>query len=130
MSNDLSMNFLNHFQLPVHYDIDTELLSTFGQDKATHISDHIQEWRRRKRLIKAFIPSKFLLEWFLKSSKSHDQSSDDDPPGTPLHIEKPTDKPKAAPRIPKGVLKHSRHNPNARATQNYSKGRLCFLPLV
>ena len=39
---------------------------TFRQDKATHISDHIQEWRRRKRLIKAFIPLEFLLEWFLK----------------------------------------------------------------
>ena len=43
-----------------------------------------------------------------------------DPPGTPLCIEKPMDKPEATPRIPKGVLKHSGHNPNARATQNYS----------
>ena len=34
--DDLAMNFLNHFQLPVHYDIGTELLSTFRQDKATH----------------------------------------------------------------------------------------------
>ena len=30
------------------------------------------------------------------------------------------DKPKIAPCILKGVLKHSGHNPNARATQNYS----------
>ena len=43
-----------------------------------------------------------------------------DPPGTPLHIEKPVDKPEAVPRIPKGVLKHSGHNPNAQASQNYS----------
>ena len=43
-----------------------------------------------------------------------------DPPGTPLHTEKPVDKLEAAPRIPKGVLKHSGHNPNSRATQNYS----------
>ena len=43
-----------------------------------------------------------------------------DPPGTPLRIEKPANKPEAAPRIPKGVLKHSGHNPNARAAQNYS----------
>ena len=87
------------------------------------------------------------------NSKSHDQSSDDDPaetsgrgcinmvravkvvmhakdytssqpspgkepdpPGTSLHI----DKPEVTPRIPKGVLKRSGHNPNARATQNYS----------
>ena len=53
--NDLAMTFLNHFQLPARYDVRTELLSTFRQDKATHISDHIQEWRRQNRLIKAFI---------------------------------------------------------------------------
>ena len=44
--DDLAMNFLNHFQLPVCYDIGTKLLSTFRQDKDTHISDHIQEWCR------------------------------------------------------------------------------------
>ena len=49
------------------YDVDTKILSTFWQDKATHISDHIQEWHRHKRMIKAFIPPEFLLEWFLKS---------------------------------------------------------------
>ena len=65
--DDLAMTFLNHFQLPMCYDVGTELLSTFRQDKATHISDHIQEWCRWKWLIKAFIPQKFLLEWFLKS---------------------------------------------------------------
>ena len=37
-----------------------------------------------------------------------------------LRIEKPTDKYEALPRIPKGVLKHSGHNPNAQASQNYS----------
>ena len=45
-----------------------DLLSTFRQNKATHIIlDHIQEWRRRKSLIKSTIPPEFLLEWFLKS---------------------------------------------------------------
>ena len=63
----LAMTFLNHFQLHVCYDVGTKLLSTFWQDKATHISYHIQEWHRRKRFFKAFIPLKFLLEWFLKS---------------------------------------------------------------
>ena len=67
MFDNLAMNFLNHFQLPVRYDVGTKLLSTFRQDKATHISDHIQEWRKWKRLIKAFILLEFLLEWFLKS---------------------------------------------------------------
>jgi hypothetical protein len=32
-----------------------------------HISDHIQEWRHRKSLIKVPVPPTFLLEWFLKS---------------------------------------------------------------
>jgi hypothetical protein len=53
--------------LLVCYDVSIELLSTFNQDKSTHISDHIQEWRRQKRLIKAYVPPEFLLEWFLKS---------------------------------------------------------------
>ena len=61
------MTFLNQFQLPVCYNVGTKILSTFQQDKATHISDHIQEWRRRKKMLKAFIPPDFLLEWFLKS---------------------------------------------------------------
>ena len=64
--DDLAMNFLNHFQLPVRYDVGIELLLTFWQDKATCIFDHIQEWHRWKRFIKAFIPLEFLLEWFLK----------------------------------------------------------------
>jgi hypothetical protein len=64
---DLANIFLNHFQLPVRYDAGTELLANFHQDTATHISDHIQEWRRRKRLIKAEIPPEYRLEWFLKS---------------------------------------------------------------
>jgi hypothetical protein len=69
--NELVLVFLNHFQLLVRYDVDTDILSTFHQDKATHISDHIQEWCRRKWLIKATIPLEFLLEWFLKSLLSY-----------------------------------------------------------
>ena len=37
-----------------------------------------------------------------------------------MRIEKPMDKPEAPPRIPKGFLNHSEHNPDARATHNYS----------
>jgi hypothetical protein len=65
--SDLAMVFLNHFQLPVRYDVDTELLANFEQTKADHISDHIREWRRQKSLIKVPVPPAFLLEWFLKS---------------------------------------------------------------
>ena len=35
---------------------------------------------------------------------------------SPLWIKNPTDKPEVTPLIPKGVLKHLGHNPNARAT--------------
>jgi hypothetical protein len=65
--DELAMDFLNHFQLPVIYDAGTELLANFSQTKADHIFDHIQEWRCRKSLIKVPVPPTFLLEWFLKS---------------------------------------------------------------
>ena len=40
--DDLVMTFLNHFQLPVRYDVGTELLSTFWQIKP-HISQIISK---------------------------------------------------------------------------------------
>jgi hypothetical protein len=61
------MDFLNHFQLPVRYDADTDLLSNFEQTSADHILDNIREWQCRKSLIKVPVPPTFLLEWFLKS---------------------------------------------------------------
>jgi hypothetical protein len=67
MFGDLSMVFINHFQLPVRYDVGTKLLENFEQDNATHISEHIWEWRRWKSLNKASVPPEFPLEWFLKS---------------------------------------------------------------
>jgi hypothetical protein len=33
--NNLEMVFLNHFQLPVRYDVDTELLANFEQTKSS-----------------------------------------------------------------------------------------------
>ena len=56
-----------HLQLPIWYDTGTELLTSLRQDTSTHISDHIHEWRRRHRLIKAPIPDQFLADWFVKS---------------------------------------------------------------
>jgi hypothetical protein len=41
---ELTMVFLNHFQLLVRYDVDTELLANFEQTKADQILYHIQEW--------------------------------------------------------------------------------------
>jgi hypothetical protein len=45
--NTLTMAFLTHYQLSIHYETGTEILSFFKQTKATHISDHIHEWRWR-----------------------------------------------------------------------------------
>jgi hypothetical protein len=64
--NQMVLVFLNHFQLSVHYDACIEILSALFQVKSIHISDHIQECHRWKRLIKSYIPLEFLLEWFLK----------------------------------------------------------------
>ena len=61
------VHFLATFSFQFQYDFRTDLLSTFWKNKATHISNHIQEWRRQKSLIKATIPLEFLLEWFIKS---------------------------------------------------------------
>ena len=41
--NDLAMNFLNHFQLPVHYDVGTEILLTFQEDKASPRVSYTEE---------------------------------------------------------------------------------------
>ena len=64
---NFSNAFLHHFQLPIRYDSETQLLTSFHQGDATHISDHIHEWWRRRREIKADIPDSFLLDWFLNS---------------------------------------------------------------
>jgi hypothetical protein len=45
--NTLAMAFLTHYQLSICYETGTEILSSFKKNKATHISDHIYEWRRR-----------------------------------------------------------------------------------
>ena len=42
----LAIAFLTHFQLPICYETGTELLTSLRQNTATHISDHIHEWRR------------------------------------------------------------------------------------
>jgi hypothetical protein len=42
--NTIAIAFLTHYQLPIRYEMGTEILSSFKQTKATHISDHIHEW--------------------------------------------------------------------------------------
>jgi hypothetical protein len=64
--NTLAMAFLTHYQLPIRYDTGTKILTSFKQTKGTHISDHIHEWRCRRRLIKLELPDQLLAEWFTK----------------------------------------------------------------
>ena len=47
------------------------MLTSLRQDTATHISNHIHEWRRRRRLVKAPIPDHLLANWFCKSLLPH-----------------------------------------------------------
>ena len=61
------MAFLTHFQLPIQYETGTYLLTYLRKTTSTHISDHIHECRRRRRLIKAPIPDQLLANWFTKS---------------------------------------------------------------
>ena len=59
--------FLMHFQLPIRYETCTKILTSLWQNTSTHIFDHIHEWRRWRRLIKAPIPDQLLADWFTKS---------------------------------------------------------------
>lgn len=63
----LATTFLTHFQLPIRYETGIELLTNFKQTTATHISDHIHEWRRHRRMVKTYVPDQLLAEWFIKS---------------------------------------------------------------
>jgi hypothetical protein len=63
----LAMVFLTHFQLPIRYEMGTDLLTSLRQNTTMHISNHIHEWRRQRRLVKAQIPDGLLADWFTKS---------------------------------------------------------------
>ena len=54
------------------------------------------------------------------SSKKTIHGLESPPPPPPKTMTLQIEKPEPQPHIPKGVLKRSTHNPNARATQNYS----------
>jgi hypothetical protein len=63
----LAKAFLTFFQLPIRHDNGLELPSNFKQSSATHIADHIHEWRRRRSLCKAETTKQQCLDWFLRS---------------------------------------------------------------
>lgn len=64
----LAKAFLSYFQLPLWYDIGIDLLTTFCQSCATWLTNHVQEWCRR-RSAHCAPPSKdcVYLDWFLRS---------------------------------------------------------------
>ena len=64
--SSLATIFLTHFQLSIHYEKGMDILTSLHQNTSTHISDHIHEWRRWRRLIKAPIPYQLLADWFTK----------------------------------------------------------------
>ena len=61
------MDFLTQFQIPIRYEMGTEILTSLRQNNATHISGHIHEWQCYKRLVKAPIHDKLFADWFTKS---------------------------------------------------------------
>lgn len=58
----LAIAFPTHFQLPIRYEMGTKLLTSLRQNSGTRISDHIHEWRRCRRLVKAPIPDALLAD--------------------------------------------------------------------
>ena len=65
--SSLETILLTHFQLPIRYETGMNLLTSLSQNTSTHISDHIHEWRRWRRIIKAPILDQLLADWFTKS---------------------------------------------------------------
>ena len=63
----LSKVFLSYFKLPLRYDTSIELLTTFFQNSATRLSNHVQEWHRRQSLCRApTFDDRVYMDWFLK----------------------------------------------------------------
>ena len=65
--SSLAIVFLFHFQLPIYYKTGTNILTSLHQNTSTHISNHIHEWRRWRRLIKSPVLDQLLVDWFTKS---------------------------------------------------------------
>ena len=59
--------FQQYFYLPIRYDEGVEILLSCHQNTATHIIDHIHEWRRCRILCKIKLDDRIFLDWFLKT---------------------------------------------------------------
>ena len=51
----------------IRYGMGTHLLTSLKQNMATHISNHIHEWRSRHHLIMFWILNQLLTDWFTTS---------------------------------------------------------------
>ena len=58
----LATNFLTHFQLPIRYETGMKLFTNFKQMTNTHISNHIHECHRHRRIVKTFVSNQILAE--------------------------------------------------------------------
>ena len=65
--NYLSFMFLQYFQLPVRYDKGVEILLSYRESTATHITDHIHVWWKSCSLCKIQLDDRIFLDWFLKT---------------------------------------------------------------
>jgi hypothetical protein len=63
----LAKSFLSFFQLPIHHDTRSKILSGCKQNITTHISNHIHEWHRRHNLCKLDTTPQQRIDWFLQS---------------------------------------------------------------
>ena len=64
--NSLAFMFLQYFRLLVRYNEGMEILLYCRQNTATHIIDHICEWRKYRSLCKIQLDDRIFLDWFLK----------------------------------------------------------------
>ena len=65
--NSLAFMFQQYFQLPIRHDEGVEILLSFRQNTAIHITDHIYEWRQRRSLYSIQLYDKIFLDWFLNT---------------------------------------------------------------
>ena len=65
--NSLAFMFLQYFQLPIRYDEGVDILLSYCQNTATHITDHIHEWRGNCSFCKIQLDDRIFLDWFLKT---------------------------------------------------------------
>ena len=59
--------FLQYFQLPIRYDEGLEILLSYRQNTATHITKNIHEWQQQRSLCKIQLDDGIFLDWFLKT---------------------------------------------------------------